>query len=763
MGNFVAQNLIKALAEKIGLNEILTGLLVKRGFDSEIKLKEFLEPSLNKLTDPLTFKGMKEAVDIINKHINGGKILVFGDYDCDGIGASAILKLALSEHGADISVFIPTRVEDGYGLSDSSLRRAIETYKPTLIITVDCGIGSVEEVKLCRELGVEIIITDHHEPSEILPDCVIVNPKIQDEAPELCGCGVAYMLIRALYNDRYAEQFLDICAISTIADLVPLIGDNRIIAIEGLKLLSSSSVRTGIKSLLKVSGHRVGQTVSSGDVAFKLAPRLNASGRLSNAEKSLKLIIGTNAYEADLLAQELETENRTRQSLCSQTIQEARELLLNYDLVNNRIIVLHNENWEGGVIGIAAAKIAEEFKRPTVLFSTKNDIYKGSCRSISGINIHEVLSNAKDTVIQFGGHAMAAGLSIEPDRLNDFLDATNQFIKDNYSDELFRPSYNSDAQVDFKDINLNFVNQLKRLEPFGMGNPKPTFSAQCKALNFERIKRLSHVKCVIAPQVELIAFNEFEKLDILRSPMSKTIYFNPDKDVFMGKETVRCTYKDMIVNEIIPSDTDILISVAERYAIKAVSDKCKFTRSTSDALFGKLLICWSKDTYVDLINKYPDYIRILNKIPGKNPYNTILLAPRGTDNFDYYSEIEVFDNPPQSYVEALESVFSAKIKAHDNKLNINFNEKLPNRDSLIKLYNVLRHEYKDCIIDNLPNVYYKCSQCGYAYSFTEFSLAYYVLMELDITSINENNILRFSKEKKDLSQSNILKLDGGEL
>lgn len=762
MENIVTKNKIRALSEKVGLNEIITGLLVKRGFDTESKLKEFLEPSLNKLSDPFVLRGMSEAVEIINHHVNDGKILVFGDYDCDGIGASAILNLALSEHGADISVFIPTRVEDGYGLSESSLRRAIETYKPTLIVTVDCGIGSVEEVKLCNELGVSIIVTDHHEPGEILPDCIIVNPKIQEVAPELCGCGVAYMLIRALYGDRYAEQYLDICAISTIADLVPLIGDNRIIAIEGLKILSSTSVRTGIKSLLKVSGHRVGQQVSSGDVAFKLAPRLNASGRLSNAEKSLKLIIGDNPYEADLLAQELETENRTRQTLCSQTIAEARELLLDYDLVNNRIIVLHKEDWEGGVIGIAAAKIAEEFRRPTVLFTTKNDIYKGSCRSISGINIHEVLSYSKDTVIQFGGHAMAAGLSIEPNKLNEFLSVSNQYIRDNYSDDLFRPSHASDAQVDLRDINLTFVNQLKRLEPFGMGNPKPTFSAECTQMNFERIKRLNHVKCVIAPQVEFIAFNEYEKLEILRAPMRKTIFFNPDKDVFMGRETVRCTYKDMVLNEVIPSDTDILLSVAERYSIKPTDEVKKYVRSAPDEIFGRLLVCWSKDTYKKLIDRYPNYVRVLNKVVGTNPYNAILLAPRGIENFDYYSNIEVYDNPPQNYVEALEKAVSAEIIVHNNALNINIIDKLPDRNSLIKLYNALRHEYKDCLIDNLSNVYYKCSLNGYSYDYTEFCLAYYVLLELDIVYV-DNGILRFSAGKKDLSLSNILKLAGGGL
>ena len=284
MSENLSKNLILELSKKIGLNEVLTEILVKRGFSDEQKLIEFLEPKLSNLINPFELQGMQEAVDTLNRHINGGKILVFGDYDCDGIGASALLYLALKEHGANVNVFIPTRVEDGYGLSASSLTRAIDNFCPTLILTVDCGIGSVDEVELAKAKNVEIVVTDHHEPRDVLPNCTIVNPKIQVGAPELCGCGVAYMLVRALYGDKYAEQYLDICAISTIADLVPLIGDNRIIASEGLKRLSNDNQRVGIKALLKVASHKPFAPVTSSDIAFKLAPRLNASGRLSSAE-----------------------------------------------------------------------------------------------------------------------------------------------------------------------------------------------------------------------------------------------------------------------------------------------------------------------------------------------------------------------------------------------------------------------------------------------------------------------------------------------
>ena len=752
-----AKNLINKLSEKTGLNAILTELLFKRGFNTEEKLIEFLDPKLSRLSSPFVLEGMNEAVEIINKHLINGKILIFGDYDCDGIGASAMLKLALEEHGADISVFIPTRVEDGYGLSENSLKRAIEISKPSLIVTVDCGIGSVEEVNIAKELGVEVVVTDHHEPREVLPNCTIVNPKVQAQAPELCGCGVAYMLIRALYGDNYAEKFLDICAISTIADLVPLVYDNRIIAIEGLKRLSNNNPRVGIKALLNVCGHRSQGAVTSSDIAFKIAPRLNASGRLSNAEKSLKLLISNDSKECEKLAFELDAENKRRQELCLETIADARNLLLDYDLVNKRIIVLQSDNWEGGVIGIAAAKIAEEFHRPTILFSRKDDVFKGSCRSIAGINIHEVLSGVSDSIIQFGGHTMAAGLSIEPSKLEEFTNKANDYIKSNYSDELFKLDYQSDAVIDLKDINLQFVNQLKRLEPFGMGNPKPVFCSIVGALPFERIKKLNHIKCKISYGSELVAFNELENIETLRAPMSKTIYYNPDKEVFMGRESVRCTFRNMVINEILPSDREILLAVAERYTVKPTISCNKYNRSKSDNLFGKLIITWSKASYMQLIEKYPEYVRALHKLTSRNPYNTILLAPHGVSNYEYFSEIEVYDDAPESYITSLKSSFSASITKHNNSLDISLSDKMPDRNTLIKTYNAIRNNYKDREKECYLDMYFRCSLGGYAYSYMEFVLGYLVLQELDIIYF-ENDIIRFSMEKKDLAQSEILKL-----
>ena len=299
-----------ASARRLGISERFLRLLRSRGL-SDAEIPDFLHPSLDKLSSPFDIHGMREAADRVRLAVERGeKILIFGDYDCDGIGASAMLYLAFKSHGTDIDVYIPTRLEDGYGLSVGALKRAFDKYSPTLLMTVDCGIGSVEEIAYAKSLGIDTIVTDHHQPPDKLPDTVIINPKLDDELPELCGAGVAFTLIRALFGDEAAKEYIDICAVSTIADLVPLTGDNRIIASYGLKRLRSHDKRAGFKALLHTAGHKDGAPVTASDVAFRLAPRLNASGRLSDAYKSFRILTEDDPAEVDRLTAELEEENR---------------------------------------------------------------------------------------------------------------------------------------------------------------------------------------------------------------------------------------------------------------------------------------------------------------------------------------------------------------------------------------------------------------------------------------------------------------------
>ncbi len=745
-----------ALSMQTGLNGVLTELLINRGIDDAEKIRDFLNPTIDKLSAPTVLSGLEEAKELIFKHKNG-KILVYGDYDCDGIGASAIMYLALTSHGIDTDVFIPSRVEDGYGLSVPSLERAINKHNPTLLITVDCGISASEEVAYAKSLGLDVLVTDHHEPQDILPDCTIINPKLCPNATEFCGCGVAFTLIRELFGDACAFSYIDICAISTIADLVPLTMDNRIIASVGLKRITSDP-REGVKALLRVSGHKNGLPVTSGDIAFKIAPRLNASGRLSDAEKSFKLLTSGDACEIRRIAEDLEAENRKRQELCAATIINAREMLIDYDLSKYRIIVLENDEWEGGVIGIAAAKIAEEFHRPTVLFSKKNDLYKGSCRSINGVSIYDVLYNAKDTVLQFGGHAMAAGLSIEPKNIDAFREACNAYVFATYGDEPFLPTYHSDAEVNLEDIDIGFADDLKKFEPFGMGNPKPVFSAQCNAIDISKIKNTPHLKAQIGKQTDFIAFNEADNMSLFRSPMRKTIYYSVEKDVFRGKESARCTYKNMELNEIVPSESELILRYAERYVTKFEPRKSSIKR-TCDDMFGRLLITWTNETFSALRELYPKYFCALGTLSTQNPYNTILLAPKSDYGFEYYGDITLYDEPPTSYVEGVRSNFGAEVHVGAIKGDMS-RFAPPTRNDLAKVFSYIKACYNGKRFPSRTQAYANLIGCGYDGGYVYYELALDILTEIGVIYF-EGDIMRISSEKKELGQSKILKAIGG--
>ena len=757
MDKLFNEKLISELSAQTGVGKVVTAMCVARGYRDKAAITAFLHPEISALTSPEKFKGMFDAAELIKKHSLDGRILIFGDYDCDGIGAAAMLYLALKDHGADVQVYIPTRVEDGYGLSVQALERATANFSPTLLITVDCGIGSSEEIAFAVSKGLDTIVTDHHEPSEVIPEGIVIDPKLDKSLPELCGAGVTFTLLRALYGDDYAMNYIDIAAISTIADLVPLVGDNRIIAAFGLKKMCYGEKRPGVQALLEVSGHKSSKLTAS-DIAFRLAPRLNASGRLSSAFKSFRLLTETDAKTLYELARDLEEENKRRQQLCNDTFRDAREMLREYDLTHHRIIVLHNSNWEAGVVGIAAAKIAEEFRRPTVLFVDKDDCYKGSCRSIAGINIHDVLSAASDTLIQFGGHAMAAGLSIRPENLQKFTAVADAYIKSVYSESLFLPVYESDAELTAKEITPELVKEIEMLEPCGMGNPKPRFKTLFTALPFNRIKSLPHIKAKLSECAELVAFNEFDKIRLLRSPMQKEIFYSLELDNFRGNVAVRALFKGFRITEIKPSDEMVFSCYAEKFVPVNAAERLPSVDSGYDEMFGRLLICFSLSTFKRLSEQYPDYRRILTEPDMPNPYNAILLSPSVYADLSYYSVIEVYDSPADSYIDFLKNSFSAEIVRIGNTSDIPKGSIDVDRKALVKLFSYVKASAEDKTFEGVEDIYFKLCVRGYDKDYYSFLTAWYVLREIGVVYIDKENVVRLSKEKKDLGKSKILKI-----
>lgn len=488
-----------AAAGRLGISPRFLSLLRSRGLSDE-EIPSFLSPSPDALSPPSDIAGMREAADRVRLAIERGeKILIFGDYDCDGISAISILMLALKGR-ADTDYFIPNRQTDGYGMNIPALERIIAHRRPDLVVTVDCGITAVKEAEFLKEQGIDLVVTDHHEPQGELPDCIVVDAKIARKGfSDYCGAGVALQLVRELFGDEF-KKYLDICAIATVADVVPLVGDNRIIAWHGLKM-TERSPRRGIKLLAGT------EKLSSQDVMFRLAPRINAAGRIGSAMKAVGLFVDEDYFMLKSLAEELERDNARRQQICEEVVADAKRALRGIDFDRTRIILLHDAKWEPGVLGIAAARLVEEFKCPAVLFSGEEE-YKGSARSVDSVNIFELLSRHSEFYTTFGGHAQAAGVGLKAEDFEAFRAAVEADVLQNYPAEDFLPHDSGAIALEPDEDFLSLAKELELLEPTGYGNPKPEFRLEERGMRFDRIGFGPHVKHV-GRGMELMGFSKF--------------------------------------------------------------------------------------------------------------------------------------------------------------------------------------------------------------------------------------------------------------
>jgi len=743
-------NVINGL-DTLGLPAEIAAILHARGIDTAEKATRFLHPAAEHLSSPFVLDGIAQAVDTIRRHIKeGSRILIFGDYDCDGIGASAILFLALKKLDAKPEVFIPSRQDDGYGLSIASLNRIIAAGAPGLIITVDCGTSTYAEVDYAKSYGIDFIVTDHHEPQSILPDCTIVNPKLQKGMSELCGAGVVLKLVEALTDRAFALKYIDICAIATIADLVPLTGENRVIARLGLDALSGRNRRPGINALYKAAQIKAfARPVNSGDIAFKIAPRLNASGRLSNAEKSFQLLVGDDPTQLMLIAEELEAENKKRQELCQQTIDDASVLLKNYDLINNRAIVLEKDDWEGGVIGIAASKLAQDYHRPAILFTKRGDLYKGSCRSIPGINIHEVLSGCRQLILQYGGHSMAAGLSVESDKLDAFKKAVNAYIKNNYDDDVFYGDMRCDAEVDIKKVDIGFARLLENFEPYGNDNPQPKFMCRAEAVPFKRIGRHNHLKYNANKECELLAFNYYDKSEVLTSDLKKRLYFSIEREIYCNIESAKCYLRNIVIEEIAPKNEAMLIDYLRTLLPENTPSRLAQEGEPS-SLYGHLAVAFCKNTFDRLSAKYPGYKKAYRYLDTVNPYNTVILSPVcGTDTSGF-CRVEYFDKQYDAVAAAgdgttapCEGRFDVELKGFDAAC-------------LKEIYIFLLTSRNNTKYSGQEDLYTAFLAKEYSRGRTAFDIACLIFCELGLFQV-ENGTLIIRNHKVELQSSRIFR------
>jgi len=477
------------LIRELPLSPLMAQCLVNRGVTSKAEVSEFLNPRLKLLADPFLIPNMDAAVERLWKaRENNERLLIYGDYDVDGVSSTALLVEMLTELGWTVQPHLPGRFDDGYGLSAVALEKCLEQFEANIVLAVDCGSTAVEAIEFLNERKIDVLVLDHHQISTPPPEpLAMINPQLRDNYPnfqELCSVGLAFKLAHALVKrgrqeglqkerDLDLKQYLDLVALGTVADLVPLTGENRKLVRSGLEQLGETT-RPGLLALKKVAN--VSKPVTVFNIGFHLGPRLNAAGRMDNPDAALNLLLARDHYEAEKAADTLDNYNRERREIerdiSTQAVESVRQ---RFDPANDFVIVEGNMEWHLGVIGIVASRVMREFYRPTFILASDGDGWKGSARSIEGFDLAEAMRGCDDLLNDHGGHAMAAGVSVKPGRLDAFRERINEIAKKNITPDMFQPPLKLDAGTDLSELTLVHIEEMRQLEPLGQGNPEIQF------------------------------------------------------------------------------------------------------------------------------------------------------------------------------------------------------------------------------------------------------------------------------------------------
>ena len=477
------QQQAKELAEKLNTSPVMASLLIERGIRTESAAKRFLRPLLSELIDPFLMNDMDIAVDRLNDAMGRKeRIMVYGDYDVDGCTAVALVFRFLQQFYSNIEYYIPSRYEEGYGISQKGLEHAQEA-GVKLIIVLDCGIKAIDEIRQAKEMGIDFIICDHHVPDDELPCAVaILNPKRQDSTypfKDLCGCGVGFKFMQAFAKNNgipFSQliPLLDFCAVSIAADMVSVMGENRILAFHGLKQLNQSP-SIGLKAIIEISG-LMGRDITMSDIVFKIGPRINASGRVMNGTETVDLLVERDYKKALQEAMHSNEYNEQRKDIDKQMSEEANQIVERLESQEHQpAIVLYNEGWKKGVVGIVASRLTEMYYRPTVVLSCQDGMATGSARSVAGYDIYSAIKSCRDLLENFGGHTYAVGLTLKTDNIPEFRRRFQEYVSNHIMPEQTEAAMEIEAQVDFKDITKKLHNDMKKLAPHGPDNPKPLF------------------------------------------------------------------------------------------------------------------------------------------------------------------------------------------------------------------------------------------------------------------------------------------------
>lgn len=544
---------IEKISEKYKINKLLASILINRKI-KEKDIETFLNPTRNNFHDPFLMPDMENAVERIIKAIKEKeKIIIYGDYDVDGITSITVLKSFLQERGIQVDQYIPNRLEEGYGLNKPAIDKITKNnYK--LMITVDCGISGIEEIEYANSLGIETIVTDHHEVGDSLPNATaVIDAKRKDNkypCRDLAGVGVVFKLIQAIGMKLELEQkeylkYLDIVCVGTISDIVPLIDENRVIAKLGLMLIQQTR-NMGLKSLLISSGYK---NIDSNAISFGVAPKINACGRMGHTEEALKLLLSKDIYEVNELTKKLNGYNTLRQEREKVIYEDAVKQIETNKLYEKNAIIIGGQNWHHGVIGIVSSKITDLYFKPSILLCYEDELAKGSGRSVPGFDLHEALMKCQNNIERFGGHAMAIGITIKKEKFEEFSNQFEEIVKSAKIDEIV-PIINIDAKINLSEINKEIVESLKKLEPFGEGNKTPIFAF--RNLKIDSIRALSegkHIKMTLKDAntvINSIGFNLGYLADEYRIGDKIDVVGTLEINSFNGVDSLQINIKDVM-------------------------------------------------------------------------------------------------------------------------------------------------------------------------------------------------------------------------
>lgn len=730
-------NNVRNLASELNLCVDTVKILYGRGVDDREKIVNFLNPSKNRFISPFKMSGMSQACELIKTaRDEGWCVVVYGDYDADGICACTIMGKALEEYGIKPVLYVPER-KTGYGLNKDVVDEIFEEYFPQLFITVDCGISNREEVEYIKEQGAEVIVTDHHELPDTIPDCICINPKFNDGYiyDNLCGAGVAFKVACAL-NGKSAYSLCDFAAIATIADSVPLTGENRDIVYEGLKIINRSPRPCYARFLQKGQGE-----ITASGIAFSIAPKINAAGRMGDADCALRLFTSCDENEIFELSAKLVQYNLERQACCDELYRSAKEKIRLEESVG-KVIMLWDENWNNGFVGIVAAKLCEEYGKPTLLFVKNGDMLKGSARSIEGVNIFEALKACENYIDEFGGHSQAAGVNISVENFIRLKTALNDYLYEKYPAESFMPTLYVNGTLADR-LNAKFVHEVEALEPFGVGNRRPLFVANTTSARSRLLKADSPHVATKINDLEMMYFYGARFLKLMQSAVQKKVVFEYNVSNFRGKEQIKGFIKDVVYDgsDVVDAANEIDFNNACRAFSPTVN--VMFSDVSSSEINAFML---DKNDYgtvyiaseVETIKKYSNANKLnvnLFTLSAKGGANVILLSPEKNTDLSSYTRVCYLDSPLKMSLNIADGV----------KIYVCRDIK---GDSFVKKINSDRGSLID--------------------SFKKISTAYALLQGVDVETMAQNGMqgidnlnLLFALEV--FEELGILKVDGGKL